>query len=271
MDLAGRRLTREVVGYDLNPAARRAALRMRAVHRAPRTLEDAVREADLVVLAAPVRAILKLLAEMASHLRRGTVVLDVGSTKCEIVRAMDRLPRGISAVGGHPMAGVESPGIAAARRGLFAGRAFFLVPSRRTKPVALSLSASLARAIGARPVKIGAVEHDRVVALLSHVPYVLSLALVEAAARASAGRSDLAPLVGGSFLGATRVARSDPRMMGDALTTNRGNVAGALRALARIVGRYERRLRRASDRELLEDLERAYSAAALLRGGNYQA
>jgi prephenate dehydrogenase len=185
--------------------------------------------ANLVVLAAPVGAILELLPAVAASCPGDCTVLDLGSTKAAIVAAMDRLPASVQAVGGHPMCGREVKGLAAAEPGLYEGQTFFLCRSRHTGPEAETLVEALVAAVGGLPWWIDPREHDRLVALVSHLPYFAAAALMaEAAAAASPGEQVWRAAAGG-FRDSSRLAGSEPRMMGDIARTNRAAILAALR------------------------------------------
>jgi prephenate dehydrogenase len=215
----------EVLGVD-RPAVARRARAASAISRAVR-LETAAGEAEVVVLAAPPRANLRLLRRLAAVAPKGRVVTDVTSVKRPITQAARRLGlRGF--VGGHPMAGSEGSGFGAASARMFRGRAWILVPG--PDRIALRLVERLVRAAGARPVRMGAAEHDRVVARLSHLPQILAWALEASARRDAATRRCLA-LAGPGFRDMTRLARSPRRLWREILASNAVEVARALAAL----------------------------------------
>lgn len=264
-DLVFGKVVKEVIGSDRDRVTRRWSMRTKAVHRVADSLSGAVRSADLVVLAVPVRRIVSLLPQVAQHLKPGAVVFDVGSTKREIVRAMERLPRGILACGGHPMAGTEKSGIRAAQKNLFTDKAFFLVPTRKTKPESLALCRRLVRAVGARPVVISAAAHDRLLATTSHLPYLLAVALLERGIQVARRRRDFWSLLGGGFASATRVAKSNPELMLDILASNRTNVASVVDDFGRTLKRYARALRSKNDRRLRRSINCAFTASRFIR------
>lgn len=213
--------------------ARRADAAQRAVERglvdrAATELAPAVAEADIIVLAAPVRAILELLPQVGQLAKPGCLVMDLGSTKAAITRAMSKLPGHVQPVGGHPMCGKETSGLDAAEPGLYQGRTFVLTPLERTSAEALSLATDLVEALGGRPLLLDAERHDRLVATISHLPYLLACGLVGTAEQASQGEDDLWPLAASGFRDTSRLAASDVTMMLDILLTNREMVLEAL-------------------------------------------
>ncbi len=213
-----------VVGVARRRETREQAQRMGAVDRGEAELAGAA-DADVIVLATPVSVILQQLEELGElaqdrRLRPGLVVVDMGSTKRTICRAMAELPEGIEPVGGHPMCGKEVSGLEAAEAGLYRQKPFAISPLARTAPGAVALVEELAHAIGARPLLIDPVRHDWLVAGISHLPYAVALALFATAD--GAGRADEMAwqLAASGFRSATRLAGSDDKMMADILLSN---------------------------------------------------
>lgn len=220
-----------VLGID-RPAVRRAARKAGAIG-AGVSLEAAAREADVLVLAAPPTANLRLLRRLARLAPAGLVVTDVTSVKAPIVAEARRL--GLRHfVGGHPMAGTERTGFAASRAELFAGRPWIV--TRPADPAAERVVRALARGVGARPVALDAKEHDRFVALVSHVPQIVSWALLAAAQGDAVARRHLA-LAGPGFHDMTRLAGSPKGLWREILRGNAREVRRALAALQRALSR----------------------------------
>jgi prephenate dehydrogenase len=194
-------------------------------------------EADLVVLASPVPGIVAGIGELARAGHPGAIT-DVGSTKRTIVRAA--ADAGLRRfVGGHPMAGAEASGLAAARADLFAGCRWCVVPGAGAGDEDVAFVEALARGLGARPVRIEADTHDRVMAYVSHLPQLVSVALMNAAA-AGAGRDGLA-LAGRGLAEMSRLASSSPDVWEGILAANADYVAEALDALRDEVGALDAR------------------------------
>ncbi len=217
-----------------------AALAAGVADLAPRDLATAVGGADLVVLAAPPTACLTLLdalAGPAGDALGGAVVTDVASTKAVIVARAAEL--GLRFVGGHPMAGREVSGFDAADADLLRDRPWVVVPvpgGADRDPDAIARVEALARACGARPVRMDAAAHDAAVAGVSHLPLVLAAALVEAVAGGpgappAPGWDAAASLAATGWAGATRLARGDPAMAAGIAATNAGPLAARLRAV----------------------------------------
>ena len=232
LDLMQKKACREVRGVARRSRIVLDAFHTGAVELATNDPHTGVLGADLVILATPVRTIVDLLAEIGPLLWPGTVVMDMGSTKLSICAAMELLPEGIQPVGGHPMTGKETAGFTAAEPDLYKEATWVLSPMSRTSPEALALATELVEVVGAKPVVLEPERHDRLVASISHLPYLLASALVDAVA--DVGRTDptVWELAAGGFRDTSRVAASDTRMFLDILMTNRSAVLEQLDCFA---------------------------------------
>lgn len=229
MALALRGVADTITGVDSRSETLEYALANGFVDQATENLRAGVSEADVVILSAPVRVITDMLRQrIGSYLRSNTLLMDIGSTKQDICRVMGDLPIGIQAVGGHPMTGKESSGVEASDADLYKGRPFVLCPTRRTTPAGRLRALGLIEVLGAVPIEMEAERHDRVVAAISHLPYLLSAALVATVARESETDDAVWRLAAGGFRDMSRLAGSDVQMMGDILSTNTQAVATLL-------------------------------------------
>ena len=213
-------------------------------------------QADLVILAAPVRAILGLIRQLPELHPGKAVVLDLGSTKNEICQALAALPPRFDALGGHPMCGRETSGLANAEAGLYQRAVFALAALPRTSSRARNLAEELVHAIGAHPLWLEPATHDRWVAVTSHLPYLLAICL------ANSLPEEAAPLVGPGGLSTTRLASSASGMMADVLDSNRVNLLQALGVFQQQLDNLEARLREDTRAGLLEMLEKGSAARA---------
>jgi prephenate dehydrogenase len=197
---------------------------------------EGIRQADAVILATPVRVILRQLAELGPLLPAGCLLMDLGSTKARIVEAMAQLPNHIQPLGGHPMCGKETSGIEAADPAIYQGATFILTPLPRTSEPALSLGRELARAAGSQPLLLDAERQDFLVGTMSHLPYLMACALVATADATTSPDPAAWQIVAGGFRSTTRVSGSDVNMMTDILLTNREEVLKALDVFQSQVG-----------------------------------
>jgi prephenate dehydrogenase len=190
---------------------------------------DALRGADMVVLAAPVRQNIAMLAEIGAALGGPALVTDAGSTKRETVAASAALPPHVSFVGGHPLAGAARGGLSLARADLFAGRPWLVTAGPATRsPEDVRRVERFAAGLGAEPRTIGADEHDRLLAFLSHLPQLAASALMETVGAAAGDHIDLA---GPGLADTTRLAASPVDIWQDICATNADDIRPALDAL----------------------------------------
>ena len=182
-------------------------------------------EADLVILSAPVPAILNLLEQLPTYIFKPCIVMDMGSTKKLIVESMSRLPEHFDPIGGHPICGKEKLSLANAERTLYYAAPFLITPLERTSKRALSAANQIIEALGAKGKTIDAVEHDRILASTSHLPFLVASAL------ALTTPDDFSSFVGTGFKSTGRVAGTSSSMMLGVLQSNRDNVLNALHGL----------------------------------------
>jgi prephenate dehydrogenase len=211
----------EVVGVDA-PQVLENAAQSGAIHRAA-TLKE-VREADLVVLAAPISKVTDLVGDL---IPTNALITDVASAKSAIVRRAENL--NLRFVGGHPMAGSQLSGVANASSKLFEGARYFLTPTGRTDPDDYREVAGFVRELGAVPTAVDPEKHDLLMAALSHLPHLMAVALLKVA-------SDISPealsFAGPSFRDLTRVGASNPELWSDILAENAPALGEALGAFA---------------------------------------
>jgi prephenate dehydrogenase len=254
------RLADTVVGVGRNPATLDLAQRLGAIDSFTTDFAIGVADADLVVLCTPIFQILSDLDRLPSLVSGGAVITDVGSTKGEIARAGDRAFPDGRFVPSHPMAGSEQAGVASARPNLFHEAVWALTPTEATDPSAVKLVRNLAQAVGARTIPLNPDDHDRAVALTSHLPHVLAYALAARAEAESGQNPRLFDLAAGSFASGTRVAASSPDLWRDIAVTNRSALLQALRAYIAALGEVETALAAGDDDNLLALFTAGYAA-----------
>ena len=218
-----------IVGYDRDRAALERAVALQVIDHVAESASEAARGAELVVIAVPVKAAAPVLHDVALALDPHAIVTDVGSTKLEVIAAAreelrERFPR---FVGGHPISGRETSGVEAAAADLFKGARVVLTPLPETDPKALDLVRAAWEAAGGRVSTLTPRDHDRIFAAVSHLPHLLSFALVsEIASRPDA--ADLFSFAAGGFRDFTRIAGSSPEMWRDIALQNREALLGEL-------------------------------------------
>lgn len=233
---------REVVGVARRAETVELAMRRELIDRGTTDLAAAVCGSDIVVLATPVRVILRHIAEIGPLLRDGCLLMDLGSTKAQIAAQMSRLPDHVQPLGGHPMCGKEASGIEAADPALYQGCKFILTPLLRTSPAALAIGCELVNAVGAHPLVLDPERQDSLVAAFSHLPYLLACALVAVAGSVAAVDPAAREILASGFRDTSRLAGSDATMMVDILVTNREEVLKAVRACQAELGDLVRRV-----------------------------
>ncbi len=214
----------EVTGFDVDLNNQNFAKKAKAVDRTEWSLANAVEGADLVILAVPPVAIRDVMSNIAPELREGTVVCDVASTKAHIMEwAAELLPDTVHFVGTHPMAG-GSRSVEAADGDLFRGATWCVVPAVDADEAAVQTVLGMVSALGAEPMFVDAHEHDGFVGAISHLPFVLSTALMRAVSTDPAWR-DMEQLSATGFQDMSRLAGGSAEMHRDICITNRDAVA----------------------------------------------
>lgn len=262
LDYAARR-----VGYD-RPEVLDRAIQSGAVHEGARDIDEAVREADLVILATPVGKILDLLAQLKSSVPSQALVTDVGSTKRLITqRAKELLGDEPLFLGGHPLAGKEHSGFEYADATLFENACYAIVPSSAaiTEDERVKAFIGLVESLGARPYVTDAASHDLAVAYLSHMPQLLSSGLASMVAEKVADRRLPLELAGSGFRDLTRLADSPYSLWRDICLTNIENIQSALEAMIQELDKIETHL---SSRELENEFDQARKLRESLREQN---
>jgi prephenate dehydrogenase len=228
-----------VIGVDRNMVLEQAIVR----HAIDIASEDLmiISEADLVVLAAPVGEILRLLPQLAGHVVTSAVVTDVGSTKRAIIQAAHDLPERLPFVGGHPLAGAARGGFEAARPDLFAGRPWLLVAGADKESGTTARLTAFVEKLGAKPVALAsAAEHDRTLAFLSHLPQLVVSTLMSVVGQ-GVGEAGL-ELAGRGLVDTTRLASSPADIWRDICETNADEIGPALDALVAALQQVRRHL-----------------------------
>jgi len=244
-------LVKKVVGYSKSPSTTERALRLGVIDVVADSALQAVAGSDLVLVAVPVAATETTLKAIRHLVEPEVLVMDVGSTKRDVVDAARRALRERvgSFVPAHPIAGKEGSGLQHADAGLYAGRQVILTPLPQSAPALVQKAVDVWKAIGAQVLKMTAEDHDSAFAAVSHLPHLLAFAYFSGVLGQPAGR-DLLSLAGPGFRDFTRIAAGDPTMWRDILLANREEVL-----------KQSQRFRRALD--ALEQVMAAGNAAAL--------
>jgi prephenate dehydrogenase len=242
----------EVIGHDALRGNANQAEKTGAIDRAEHNLPRAVSGASMVVIAVPVLAVREVMQQVAPDLGEGAVVTDTTSTKAHVMRwAREALPEHVSFVGGHPMAGKETGGIANAEAGLFRGKAYCISPAVDATESAVKSVMGLARLAGAEPMFVDPEEHDIYAAAISHLPLMISTALFSML-RQSPAWPDMGMMASSGFSDVTRLASGDPALSHGIWATNREAVIHWLDRMAEQLRDFRKKLEDAQDEDLLE-------------------
>ncbi len=217
-----------LIGVVRNQARVEEAQALNVVDEVTTDWQRAVAHAHVVVLATPVRTLIRQIHQIGPHLRPDTLVIDLGSTKKAICQALATLPPHVQPIGGHPMCGKEVAGLAHAEATLYEDATFVLCPLERTAGWARDLALDLVHRVGARPLILPPDQHDRLVATISHLPYLAAAALVGTTHHVAQEDPRVWRVAASGFRDTTRVASSDVKMMLDILLTNREAVLALL-------------------------------------------
>jgi len=223
LSLKGR--CRRLSALDSHLPTLELARRQEIVHVADSDSTKVLADANLVILACPVPAIVDWLHCLPDYIQHPCIVLDIGSSKRTIVAAFETLPSNFDPIGGHPICGRERLSLENAERFLYRDSPFVLTPLPRTSERAHAVALQIVEALGARPIWLNADDHDRILAATSHLPYLLSAAL------ALATSEDCVPLVGPGFRSSARLAGTSSSMMLGVLQSNRDNILASIHRL----------------------------------------
>lgn len=245
---------RKIIGIDSNTVTR-ARAKERGIELYAEL--DAISQSDLVVLATPVRTIIEQLPRVGGIARQGTMIMDLGSTKCDVVSAMEGLPEHLQPLGGHPMCGKETFGFESADANLYHKAVFAFTPLKRTSRETTAFALSLAGCLDARPLILDAKRHDELVAMTSHLPFTLAAALMLVAEDLASDEDLLFELAASGFRDTSRLAASDTLMMLDILLTNHANIANAMRKYSERFSRLANLIEKRDESSLRKLLESA--------------
>jgi len=244
-----------IIGIDVDESTLAVAKQEGIIDQGSTSLFYMIHEADLVILATPVRHIIQILKEIETFVKPGCIIMDVGSTKTQVVAAMNMLPDHIQAIGGHPMSGPVTTGIGQANANMFKNKVFVLTPTQRTSASTQVFAEHLVRQIGARLVVLDADRHDHLVAIISHLPRILPIALLDTV---HAANDEIAwDLAAGAFRESTHKATDNISMWLDILLTNPQEIIAAIDSLQNNLKELAHLIEEGNEAKLLTVLEAA--------------
>lgn len=223
MALKKHKLAREVIGLSQKQSSLLQAVKSKAIDTATTDIPKAIRNSDLVILATPVQSIIKIFHTINPHLKRGCIITDLGSAKLEITEASEKILANFNYfIGSHPLVGSEKVGIENARDDLFDSANCILTPTKQTHSSAQDKVKKMWEKLGAKVSVMTPQEHDKVLGAISHLPHLLSFALMNILPK------DCIPYATQSLKDSTRIAASSPQMWNDIFISNSKNVLSAL-------------------------------------------
>jgi len=255
----GEKLGWEIVGYSRRQETVANALSSGAIERGEANLEDAVRQANFVIIATPVLAIREIFSEIAPHVPSGCIITDTASTKVQVMKwAEEILPPAVDFIGGHPMAGRETYGIQAAEAELFRGCTYCLTSSEKASPKSIDTVIGMVKKLGAMPFFIDAQEHDNLVAGISHLPMLLSAALVSLTTK-NPSWSKMSKLAASGYHDLTRLASGNPEVNSHICLSNKEAIVNWMDKFSQELEKY-RQLVAEGDKRLEQALTEANKA-----------
>lgn len=262
--LQSQQLVDKVVGFSPSQATRDKALHRGVVHQAVNSVAEAVEGADLVLLAVPVSQTAACFQAMASHLDKHCLLMDVGSTKCDVVAAAQaHLGESLNCfLPAHPVAGKAQAGMDHAEASLYQDRALILTPLAHNTPEQIAQATALWQALGSRVHHMSPDQHDQTFAAVSHLPHLLAFAAVNALTAQPEGEAFL-KLAGPGFRDFSRIAASDPAVWRDILSANRTEVLAQLSHFQAQLNKFEKSI----ENNDLQALQLLIARASQVRAG----
>ena len=217
-----------VVAYNRNPQATEIALKEGTIQQAANEIDASFAGCKLIFICVPVDKIPQIVQRLASIVDKDCILTDVGSTKSDVIRAIETIPLHCPFIGGHPMAGSEATGYRAARANLFENAYYILTPAEGTENRYVEKLSGFIQAFGALPIVLEPSRHDYATAAISHVPHVLASTLVNIIHHLDGEDKIMHTLAAGGFKDITRIASSSPEIWQSICRTNRENIVEIL-------------------------------------------
>lgn len=250
--LKKRKLTQEVVGLCRRKSSQKKAEKFKAVDRASLDFKTALKDADLVIVAVPVLQIVEIAIAASRFMKKGAIIIDVGSVKGKIVKAVEkRIRKDIHFIGAHPLAGSEKSGVVNAKDNLFENSICIIAKTNKTDTVALNKIRKFWQALGARAVILSPKEHDRIAAQISHLPHLLAMSLC-----LSVDKKSL-KFASSGFKDTTRIAASLAELWSDIFLFNKEALLNSVNKLEDNLRKLKNLINSSKKKLLLKELKKA--------------
>ena len=265
VDLRKAGIATDLVGLDLNATNVSKAIELGLVNRTE-TEDKALSTSDLIILAIPVNALAALLPSVLDTVKKGAVVIDAGSTKASICRAVNNHPKREQFVASHPIAGTENSGPTAAFSGLFDGKTNIICEKDKSSDEALAIADKVFDALGLNTVFMEAEDHDKHVAYVSHLSHVSSFLLGQTVMDIEKDEKNIFNLAGSGFASTVRLAKSSPEMWAPIFEQNLEYLSQALLEYIMHLQRFHYHLMKKDTKELHRILSKANEIRSILDG-----
>jgi len=251
LSIKKKKIANSVIGVTRHRATILKAKKMGAIDEGTKDIKK-IKDSDLVILGCPVRTIISISERIIPLLKKGAILIDVGSTKKEIVSKIKRsLTEDIDFIGCHPLAGSEKRGVTNAREDLFKDSLCILTPLRYTKKESLNRIIKLWKNLGAQTLILSPERHDLILSLVSHLPHVISFSLIRSIPKR------YFEFASSSLKDTTRIASSDPSLWTDVFLTNQKYILKAIERFQRSLGDFKKIIREGNENKLFKMLQAA--------------
>ncbi|MEN2993963.1 MAG: prephenate dehydrogenase [Thermodesulfovibrio sp.] len=252
--LKEKKLTQKIIGYGRNEQRLKEALKLGIIDSYTTSFKDAS-QAELIVLATPTGVFESIIMEMIKHLKEKTIIMDVGSVKKSVVDIFERiLPKEVYFVGTHPIAGSEKTGFENARGDLFQKAKVIITPTENTNKSALEKITNLWQKLGAQVEFMSAEHHDKVYALVSHLPHLICFCMVNTISEMD---KNFISYAGSGFKDATRIAKSSPEIWKDIFLMNDKNILECLEVFIKNIEKIKNMLYKKDSEQIEKFIEKA--------------
>lgn len=242
-----------VVAYNRNPEITRLALEEGTIHMAAYEIDSSFMDCEIIFICVPVDVIPTIIEKLSGFVSKDCILTDVGSTKTDVIKAIDNINIPCQFIGGHPMAGAEATGYRPARHNLFENAYYVLTPVKNTGETYINKLVQFIKSIGALPIILRPEDHDYATAAISHVPHVLASSLVNTISEIDDGNKLMHTLAAGGFRDITRIASSSPEIWKSICFTNKENIIFIISKLVEKIEQYVNTLRE-NDESMLKSL-----------------